>query len=148
MCLTDGENAGKAYKIFQKIYTIFQSVGIPWQNCASLSVDNTNAMVGKRSSFGSRFLDKNPNVYIGGYPYHLAHIVASNANDVFSKFMGLNFEDVYVDCYYWFANSTKCKGKLLAYFHFCDQEYQAVLNHLSLRWLSLEKCAVRVLKKV
>ena len=46
MCLTDGENAGKAYKIFEKIDTIFQSDGIPWHNCARLSVDNTNAMAG------------------------------------------------------------------------------------------------------
>ena len=35
----------------------------------------------------------------------------------------------------------------MEYFDFCDQEYQAVLKHLSVRWLSLEKCAVRVLKK-
>ena len=40
MCLTDGENAGKAYKIFEKIDSIFQSDGIPWQSFASLSVDN------------------------------------------------------------------------------------------------------------
>ena len=49
--------------------------------------------------------------------------------------------------YYWFDKSTKRKGKLLEYFDFCYQEYQAVLKHLSVRWLSLEKCAVRVLKK-
>ena len=30
MHLTDGENAGKAYKIFEKIDSIFQSDGIPW----------------------------------------------------------------------------------------------------------------------
>ena len=46
-----------------------------------------------------------------------------------------------------FDNSTKCKEKLLEYFDFCDHEYQAVLNHFSMPWLSLEKCAVRVLKK-
>ena len=104
-------------------------------------------MVGKCNSVGSRFLEKNPNVFIGGCPSHLAHIPASNANDAFSKCIGLNVEDVCVDCYYWFDKSTKRKGKLLEYFDFCDQKYQAVLKHLSVRWLSLEKCAVRVLKK-
>ena len=59
MHLTDGENAGKAYKIFEKIDSIFQSDGIPWQNCASLSVDNTNTPVGKRNYVGFRFLEKN-----------------------------------------------------------------------------------------
>ena len=48
---------------------------------------------------------------------------------------------------YWFDKSTKRKGKLLEYFDFCDQEYQAVLKHLSVRRLSLEKCVVKVLKK-
>ena len=113
MCLTDGENAGKAYKIFEKIDSIFQSDGIPWQNCVSLNVDNTNAMVGKRNSVGSRFLEKNPNVFNGGCPCHLAHIAASNANDAFSKYIGLKVEDVCVDCCYWFDKSTQRKGKLL-----------------------------------
>ena len=40
MRLNDVENAGKAYKIFEKIDSIFQSDGIPSQNCASLSVGN------------------------------------------------------------------------------------------------------------
>ena len=41
----------------------------------------------------------------------------------------------------------KHKRKLLEYFDFCGQEYQAVLKHFFVWWLSLEKCAVRVLKK-
>ena len=48
--------------------------------CTRLSVDNTNAMVGKCNSVSSGFLGKNP-VFIGGCPCHLAHIAASNAND-------------------------------------------------------------------
>ena len=103
-------------------------------------------MVGKCNSVGSRFLEKNP-VFIGGCPCHLAHIAASKTNDAFSKCIGLNVEDVCMDCCYWFDKSTKHKVKLLEYFDFCDQEYQAVLKHLSVRWLSLEKCPVRVLKK-
>ena len=77
MCLTDGENAGKVYKIFEKTDSIFRANRIPWQNCASLSVDNTYAMVGKLNSVGSRFLEQNPNVFICGCPCHLAHIAAS-----------------------------------------------------------------------
>ena len=79
----------------------------------SLSVDNSNAMVGKRNSVGSRFLKKNLNVFIGGCPCHLAHIAAASANDAFSKCIELNVEDVCVDCCYWFDKSTKRKGKLL-----------------------------------
>ena len=35
----------------------------------------------------------------------------------------------------------------MEYFDFCEQDYQNILKHLSVRWLSLEKCAVKVLKK-
>ena len=95
MCLTEGEEAGKDSKLFEAIEESFEADEIPWHNCASLSVDNTNAMVGKQNSVASRFLQKNPNIFIGGCPCHLAHITASHANDAFSN-----------------AISTKCGGCL------------------------------------
>ena len=76
---------------------------------SNLNVDNTIAMVGKRNSIGFRFLEKSP-VFIGSCPCHPAHIAASNANDALIKCIGLNFEDVCVDCYYWFDKSTNVKG--------------------------------------
>ena len=33
------------------------------------------------------------------------------------------------------------------YFEFCNQEYQGILKHLSVRWLSLEKCISRAIVK-
>ena len=44
MCLTEGEDAGKALRLFEAIEESFEANEIPWNNCASLSVDNTNAM--------------------------------------------------------------------------------------------------------
>ena len=96
MCLTEGEDAGKASKLFEAIEESFEADEIPWNNCASLSIDNTNAMVGKQNSVASRFLQKNPNIFIGGCPCHLAHITASYANDAFSNAISTNVEDVYV----------------------------------------------------
>ena len=104
-------------------------------------------MVGKQNSVASRFLQKNPNIFIGGCPCHLGHITASHANDAFSTAISTNVEDVCVDCFYWFDKSTKRKGKLAEYFECCDQEYQSVLKHLSAHWLSLERCVGRILKK-
>ena len=48
----------------------------------------------------------------------------------------------------WFDKSAKRKGKLTQYFKFCNQDYQAVLKHLSVRWLLLERCMERILKKL
>jgi hypothetical protein len=145
MCITEGEDCCKAFKIFESIEKCFN---MPWSNCVSLSVDNTNSMVGRHNSVASRFLEKNPATFITGCPCHLAHIAASHANESFSNYVNLSVEDVCVDCYYWFDKSTKRKGKLTEYFEFCNQEYQSVLKHLSVRWLSLERCMERVLKKL
>ena len=56
-------------------------------------------------------------------------------------------EDVIIDVFYWFEKSSKRKRKLAEYFEFRDQEYQKILKHISVRWLSLERCIDRVLKK-
>ena len=85
---------------------------------------------------------------IAGCPCHLAHIAAGHAYDGLSNYMNLNIKNVSVDAFYQFDKSTKHKGKLVEYFEFCDQEYQPVLKHLSVRWFSLECCLVRILKKV
>ena len=62
MCLTEGEDCGKAYKIFEAIEKSFEKSNMLWTNCVSLSVDNTNSMVGCHNSVASRFLKKIPNV--------------------------------------------------------------------------------------
>ena len=68
MCFTEGEDAGKASKLFEAIKESFEADEIPWNNCASLSLDNTNVMVGKQNSVVSRFLQKNPNIFSVGCP--------------------------------------------------------------------------------
>ena len=89
----------------------------------------------------------NAKFFISGCPCHLVHIVASHANDAFSEVLGLNVESLCIDIFYWFDKSSKRKGKLNEYFQFCDQGYQSVLKHVSVHWLSLEKCMNRILKK-
>ena len=73
MCLTEGEDAAKAATIFAVIEESFEADNMPWHNCVSLSVDNTNAMIGVRNSVASRFLNKNPELCVAGCPCHLAH---------------------------------------------------------------------------
>ena len=148
ICTTTGEDCGKAYAIFDAIDSKFVEDSVPWSNAISLSVDNTNAMIGARNSVASRCKDKNPNIFIAGCPCHLAHLVASEANDAFSEVLSMNIESIIIDVYYWFDKSSKRKGKLAEYFEFCNQDYQQILKHISVRWLSLERCVDRVLKKL
>ena len=73
ICTTSGEDYGKAYAIFDAIHEKFDAESIPWDNAISLSVDNTNAMIGAHNSIASRCKEKNPNIFIAGCPCHLAH---------------------------------------------------------------------------
>ena len=62
--LTGGKDRAKACKIFDSIASKFSESGIPWPNCISLSVDNTSTTISCRNSVASRFLQKNPNIFI------------------------------------------------------------------------------------
>ena len=148
MCITSGEHGATASYIFNAVDEKFTEDSMPWLNSLSLSVDNTNSMIGRHNSVASRCIGKNPDTFISGCPCHLAHIAATEANDVFSDDISLNVEDILVDLYYWFDKSSKRKGKLSEYFDFCDQDYQQVLKHVSTRWLLLERCIDRALKKL
>ena len=147
MCLTEEEHGVEAESIFVAIEKSFELDNIPFPNCVSLSVDNAITMVGKRNSLASRMKDKNSEIFISSCPVHLAHIAVSNANDAFSEVLRLNVENVCADIFHWFDKSSKRKGRLNEYSQFCDQDCQSVWKHVSVRWLSLEKCMNRTLKK-
>ncbi len=147
MCITSGRDASKAETLFRVIETKMEEDQIAWSQAVSLSVDNTNSMIGAHNSFASRCKAQNADIYVQGCPCHLAHIAASNANDAFVEISGINVEDLLIDLYYWFEKRTKRKGVLVEYMEFCDQDYMKVLKHSSTRWLSLERCVERCLKK-
>ena len=147
MCLTEGQHGATAENIFAATENHLDSDNIHFQNCVSLIIDNASTLVGKRNSLTSRFKDKNSEIFIIGCPSHLSHIAASHANDKFSEVLGLNVGNLCINIFYWFDKSSKRNGKLIEYFQFCDQEYQSVLKHASVRWLSLEKCVSKTLKE-
>ena len=147
MCLTEGEDAAKASTTFAAIEERFVVDDI-LHIVVFLSVWTTiMPWLALETLFHQDFLEKNNEICIVACPCHLAHIAAGHGNDGFSNYINLNIGDVCVDAFYWFDKSTKCKGKLVEYFEFWYQEYQSVLKHLSARWLSLECCLVRILKK-
>ena len=63
MCLTSGVGSATAEGIFTAIEDVFENNRIPWENCVSLSVDNTNTMIGKNKSIASRFLEESKCFY-------------------------------------------------------------------------------------
>ena len=146
-CVTSGRDASKAETIFRVVQTKMEDDHIAWSQAVSLSVDNTNSMIGAHNSFASRCKAQNADIYVLGCPRHLAHISASTANDAFVEISGINVKDLLIDLYYWFEKNTKRKGVLVEYMEFCDQDYMKILKHCSTRWLSLEWCVEQCLKK-
>ena len=141
ICLTEGKDAAKASVIFAAIEQCFESENMLWNNCVSLSVDNTNVMISKRNSVTSRFINKNPELCVAGCPCHLAHIAAGHANDAFSDHININIKDVCDDVFYWFVKSTKRKASFLHIFNFVIKNFKAFLNifqcngfHLNVVW--------------
>ena len=85
MCLTEGEDAAKASTIFSVIEEHSVADDMPRNYCVSLSVDNTNAMIGIRKSVASRSLGRGNEICIAGCQCHLVLIEAGHANDGFSN---------------------------------------------------------------
>ena len=142
-----GRDASTARAEFDSVNTLFEKFGLSWHNVTGLGLDNTNSNIGARNSIKQRALEKNTNIFINGCPCHILHNAASKANSEFSKISGFDLEDHSVDLYYWFDKSSKRKSALLEYYEFCDQEFEEVIRYVSTRWLCLEKCVNRKLKK-
>ncbi|XP_061584295.1 uncharacterized protein LOC133449178 [Cololabis saira] len=60
---------------------------------------------------------------------------------------GFDPEDLAVDVGYWFKDSTNRKGYLSEFCEFHGSEYMEKLQHISIRWLSLERCLTRLLQQ-
>ena len=78
---------------------------------------------------------------------HILHNATCKAGSLFSNITSFDIKDHCVDCYHWFDKSSKRKNILSEYFEFCDMEYSEVIKFVSTRWLSLELCVDRELKK-
>ncbi|KAJ4939407.1 hypothetical protein JOQ06_028856 [Pogonophryne albipinna] len=146
MGLTSGTSCGTAEAIFNKRNEVLEGHSIPWANCVALAVDNASVNLGARNSIKSRVLDQNPSIYVLGCPCHIVHNNAHAGGLVYSEMSGFEVEDFCVDLAYWFKSSTKRKNMLHEFCVFCDTTYMEVLQHFTIRWLSLDLAVNRILR--
>ena len=148
MCTsTSGTAQGLFSAVDSKLRELLQCSN-PWNMCTSVGVDNTSVNIGTRDSLKTRVLGCNPAIYFNGCPCHILHNAAQKAGDSLTECCGFDVEEFAIDLYYWFEKSTKRKNELQSYCMFCDQEYQAIVKHVSTRWLSLEKAVQSGLKQL
>ena len=147
MCVTSGEDSGKAENLFNAIDSTMQKDGVDWDNVVRIGLDNTNSNMGIRNSIKSRILEKNADVFAAGCSCHLAHLAAGAGGRAYEEVIGFDMEDHQVDMFYFFKNSTRRKGILLEYLDFMGQEWENKSRFVKTRWLSLEVCCNKEYKK-
>ncbi|CAH3139911.1 unnamed protein product [Porites lobata] len=87
VCVTTGHDVSKAQEFFDIVDEQFRVDDIPWKwsIAVSVGVDNTNSMIGRKNSSASWCTQRNPYIFVSGFPCHLAHIAAGNGHDAFAK---------------------------------------------------------------
>ena len=148
MCTTSGEDWSKAETLFNAIDSTFVKDDLSWTHCVSVGLDNTNGNMGNRNSVKSRVLQKNASCFIAGCSCHLAHIPAKKGGSAYSQTSKCDIEDHMVDLYYYFKGSTRRKGSLTEVLDFSGMVWESLGKYVTTRWLSLEQCADKEVKKV
>ena len=92
-------------------------------------------------------LKKTHNIFIAGCLCHIPHNAACKSGSVFAFVTGFHIGDHCVDFFYWFHKSSTRKSILKEYCKFCNSECVEFIKYVSTRWLCLEHCVNRELKK-
>ena len=147
MNLLEGRDASTADVMFESVDNFLSENDIQWDHCMAIGLDNTNVNIGDHNSIKTRAKEKNEDIVIAGCPCHILHNASGKAATAFSEVTGFDVEDHCVDVFYWFDKSSKRKSILKEYYEFCDTEYEGVIKFISTRWLCLELCINRELRK-
>ncbi|XP_077417139.1 protein FAM200B-like [Vanacampus margaritifer] len=135
--------SGTAASIFAVIDNILQENDIPWSNIVGFASDNCNTMVGKKNSVLSRIKEKNGAVFSVGCICHLGNLCVKDG----LKTLPVNIDDLLVDIFYFFKNSSKRIEDFKEFQDFTNSEQEKILKHCPTRWLSLQKVVERTLSQ-
>ena len=128
--------------LFNALAAVLETHYIPWNNVIGFTSDSASVMVGKRNSVLSRVIIQQPDVFSMGCVCHLAALCAAAG----LKKLPLSIDDLLIDVYYHFKNSSKrCEEFSIILQEFDGTAPVRVLKHCSTRWLSLERAIKRLL---
>ena len=112
-----------------------------WEQCVALSVDNASTMTGLMKGLAGHVLRKQSQVFVTGCTCHLVHLAAGKA----AAKLPIKIEDLLIDIYFYIEKSHK-RHILLEQFQLeCGVDVQVILKHVAVRWLSLERCIIRLI---
>lgn len=130
----------------EALYDIFKKCilghGIPYDNIIGLCCDGANVMVGQHNSFSSKLLADRPDVVTIKCICHSAAIIANNACLQLPRAPEELIRQIgtYVS-----ASSKRC-SQLEEFQEMLHKEKRRILRTSDTRWLSRQKCIVRILE--
>ncbi|XP_078315534.1 SCAN domain-containing protein 3-like [Crassostrea virginica] len=135
-------NVGTGANLYAALDKILRTRDIPWANVLAYSSDNCSTMKGKKNSVLSRVKEAQPHVMdIGCIICHLANLCCQAG----VKTIPYPIDEMLVDIYYHFHNSSNRKELYTEFMEFTEVEPLKILKHASTRWLSLQKTVTRTL---
>ena len=134
-------NIATGETLFNALAAVLETHNIPWKNLIGFASDSASVMVGKRNSVLSRVIIQQPEVFSMGCVFHLAALCTTAA----LKKLPLSIDDLLIDVYYYFKNSsTQCEEFSIILQEFDGIAPVRVLKHCSTRWLSLKRAIKRL----
>ena len=129
------ENVYAAFKL------CLESKGIPITNVVGMASDNASVMTGTRNSFMTRLQSDAPGLIVLNCICHSSALIASKACATLPR----SCEDLIRSVATYVSGSAKRCAILREFQELLDVEKQKILKLSDTRWLSMQKCVVRLL---
>ena len=135
------EGSATGRNIFRLIEDEFRKRNIPWENCLSLGCDNANVMTGGKEGLFGYMKREQPSLHLSGCVCHLIHIGAEKG----AACLPLKADEILIDTYFYLDKSSNRQQNFKQAQLLHDVKQAKVIKHVSTRWLSLNKCLIRLL---
>ncbi|CAF3880900.1 unnamed protein product, partial [Adineta steineri] len=122
-----------ANDIFKNAVKVIENYQLDIKNLTSIGADNANVNYGENHSVFKLFKDYCPHIVKGNCYSHIVHNGVKHAHDD----LLIDIEQVLCKIYSFFSNSAKRVQELKSYYDFVQSEYRVLLEHITIRWLSL-----------
>ncbi|CAF4456851.1 unnamed protein product [Rotaria sp. Silwood2] len=122
-----------ANDIYNNIIKVMENYQLNIRNLTSIGADNANVNFGEHHSVFKLFKDLCPCLVKGNCFAHVLHNGVKHAHDD----LLIDVESILCKIYSFFSNSAKRVEELKSYYDFVQVEYRVLLEHITIRWLSL-----------
>lgn len=135
-------NVETSKSITDEISTRITAFGLKIENVSAFCADNANVNYGRKHSVYTLLKNDNENIVGANCCAHISHNVCKHG----SEKLKIDIETLVIKIYNHFSSSSKKREELRDFFEFVQLEWQELLRHIPVRWLSLLPAVERLLK--